>query len=105
MDITDHAELRLSQRGIQENDLSLLLEYGTTVHNGGALFVFMRKRDIPRDVDSTKETKLEGLTAILDAHTLELISMYKNKNALRQIKRKYKYDYCPRTIAAQKTTV
>ena len=96
MEITAHAELRISQRGIQEDDLSLLLEYGTRVNNGGAVFVFMRKRDIPRDLSGSKQRKLEGLTAILDSDSLDLISTYKNKRALSEIRRKYKYDNTPR---------
>lgn len=101
MQITEHAELRLHQRGIQEADLSLLFEYGTQVYNGGALFIFMRKRDIPMDLATVKQKKLEGLTAILDADTLDLISVYKNKRGLREIQRKVKYDSSPRSIAAE----
>jgi hypothetical protein len=100
MQITDHAELRLHQRGIQEDELSLLMAYGTQVYNGGALFIFMRKCDIPGDIPSIRQKKLEGLTAVLDAHSFDLISVYKNRKALRQIKRKYKSDNAPRSMAA-----
>jgi len=100
MQLTDHAELRLHLRGIHEDELSLLLEYGTQVYSGGALFIFMRKRDIPANLASSKQGKLEGLTAVLDSDNLDLISTYKNRRGLKQIKRKFKYDNTLRSMAA-----
>jgi hypothetical protein len=96
--MTAHAGQRLGQRGISEEELQLVLTYGTKVHNAGALFVFMRRRDIPRTLSPHSQDHLEGLTIVLDPLGEEVITAYRNRRALREIKRKSKR-FFPRQAA------
>jgi hypothetical protein len=91
--MTAHAQQRAGQRRIPEENLHLVLKYGTRVHKAGALFVFMRKRDIPPVLSIRSQDRLEGLTVVMDPLGEEVITAYRNRKALRDIKRKSKRYY------------
>lgn len=95
MEITHHAEHRISQRGIAPELVAIVMRHGTRVFNGGCLFIFMRQKDVPANISGSARDKLEGITLLLDPTTKRLITAYRNRNALRDIKRKRKY-YCGR---------
>ncbi len=91
MTFSQHAEYRISQRGIGSAHVALVLKYGTRVYNGGCLFVFMRSKDVPANISGSMRDRLEGITLLLDPGSKHLITAYRNKKALRDIKRKRKY--------------
>jgi hypothetical protein len=91
MHFTHHAVHRIDQRGIQPSWISLVLLYGTKIYNGGGLFVFMRRKDVPISVSPSVAEKLEGITLLLDPATEAVITVYKNRQAIRNIKRKIKH--------------
>jgi hypothetical protein len=92
LELTSHALLRCDQRRISMADIDLVMNYGTRVHNGGALFCFMRKRDISGDLQPGLGGRLEGLTVVLDPAGESVITVYRNKRGLREIKRKLQAD-------------
>lgn len=94
MTLSSHAAQRCNDRRISLDDLNLVMKYGTRIHNAGALFCFMRRRDIPGDVPPVKAGRLEGLTLVLDTDETSVITVYRNRLAIREIKRKEKRFIC-----------
>lgn len=90
MDLTSHAYLRCEQRRVPLTDVNLVMKYGTRIHNAGALFCFMRKRDISGDLRPALGGRLEGLTVVLDPGGESVITVHRNKRGLKDIKRKLK---------------
>ena len=89
--LSKHALERISQRNIDKNDIKFVLKFGTRIHNGGALFIFLRHKDIPDEfrIDD-KFAKLEGTILVISKDGEHLITAYKNKRGIRQIKKKIK---------------
>ncbi len=50
MELTNHATIRLQQRGMRPDDIELILRYGTTVPDG----FFLRRKDVSRAVSDLK---------------------------------------------------
>ena len=89
MKITDHAEVRMAQRGITEQDIETVMQYGHCLRRTGVTFYFMRRKDI-RLLSRSKQTLLHGLTAVISRNGT-LMTVYKNVEALSKIKKKHKY--------------
>lgn len=88
--LSRHAIKRLSQRNIHMVDVSFVLQFGIQVHNGGALFVFLGSKNIPTEFQADDRiAKLEGTTLVMSRDGC-LITAYRNKNALREIRKKNK---------------
>ena len=86
-----HAQKRSFQRRISENDIAFVLRFGTKIHNGGALFVFLGQRNIPDKYKSdSRIRRLEGTILIMTPDESCLITVYKNKKGIREIKKKCK---------------
>ena len=98
MILTSHAALRAQQRAIRKGELELVVDHGTRIYNGGALFVFMGRKDIPEGLAPTLTERLQGITIAMDPGTQEILTTYRNKAAFRDIKRK-RNEYSPRTAA------
>jgi hypothetical protein len=86
-----HALERVSQRNIDKDDVRFVLNFGQKIHNGGALFIFLGNKNIPEEyMSDDKFAKLEGTTLVVSKDGNNLITAYKNKKGLRQIKKKIK---------------
>jgi hypothetical protein len=90
---TGHSRKRMSQRGLSLNDVEYVVRNGTRYRKAGVIHCFLRRKDIPADDrrdDSLR--RLEGTTVLLDArHGQEVITTYRNRNALSKIRAKPKY--------------
>ena len=83
----------MAQRGIRREDVEYVYEHGHRVYSGGVLHLFLRKKDIP-EIDRRKSNvrKREGTTILLSSEKKpEVITAYRNKQALPQLRRKQKY--------------
>ena len=78
---TDHARQRMAQRGITEQDIAEVIRIGLRIRKAGVIFYFMRRKDCHA---------LHGLT-VVQAKNGTVLTTYKNKRGLRDIKRKSKY--------------
>jgi hypothetical protein len=85
--ISRHAAQRLAQRGISLEDVNLVLRLGRRLHRTGATFYFLGRRQIPRGLERELE-RLEGVTLIVADG--RLITAYRNKRAIAEIKKKPK---------------
>ncbi len=94
--LTKHAILRMAQRNVSLSDLEYVLEHGERIYRTGITIYVLRKRDIlPNDRKNSTITRLHG-TAVLTGFTrdgrLEVITIYRNQSARKDIRSKLKYD-------------
>jgi len=92
---TWHAQVRQAQRNISDDDVQFVLRYGRKVRCAGALHVFLGKRDLPRDrrLQCRFEHLVGTMLVLCDAGERPvLLTAYRNRNALRELRRKAKYD-------------
>jgi transcriptional regulator of NAD metabolism len=93
---THHAVHRRAQRNLTERDVQFVLEHGRRIRCGGVLHVFLGKRDIPDDQETRRQfERLEGTTLVInetDYDHLVLITTYRNRRALKQIRSKPRYE-------------
>ncbi len=86
---TYHAVTRMAQRNLSRADVLFTIHNGQRCHRDGVVFYFLGQRDLPEDAPSNSR-RLEGTTVVMDPQTLTIITVYRNRKALRQIKRKHK---------------
>ena len=88
-----HAITRMAQRGIGREEAEYVRRHGRRIHCGGVLHIFLGKKDNPAtDRRDPCIRKLEGTTLIIDPiNNAEVITAYRNKQALKSIRRKTKY--------------
>lgn len=89
--LTDHAFLRMSQRNYNLRDVKYILTYGHVEHQTGIRFYFLGKKCVPTsDLRLPWVQRLIGTTLLLSSDQKVLITLYKNHNGLKEIKRKDK---------------
>jgi len=83
----------MAQRGIREEEVIFAYQHGRRLHIAGRIFIFLGKRDIPRKYrNSPQATRCEGLVLLVDFLTEStIITVYRNKRALKRLRRKPKY--------------
>ncbi len=94
---TGHAINRQAQRNLSCDDIEFVLQHGRRMRCAGAIHVFLGQRDIPQDkVSATRFGRLEGTTLVMDdcQEQAVLITAYRNRNGLKQIRAKTKYERC-----------
>jgi hypothetical protein len=86
--LTDHSELRMSQRNLSLDDVNYVMTYGQKLHRAGALIFFLRKRDIPAwDLPSSRLTRLAGTAVVASRDGRVVITAWRNlKRGLSHIK-------------------
>lgn len=97
LQVTRHAESRQAQRNLSPEDIEFVWEYGRRVRCAGVLHIFLGKRDIPVEREVARRfARLEGTTLVMDDtwNELVLITAYRNRRGLKQIRAKQKYERC-----------
>ena len=89
---TNHAMTRMAQRNLSELDVLYVLCHGQQLHRGGVIFFFLGQRDLPKDAPRWSQ-RLIGTTVLVDPWTRTIITIYRNRKALRHIKRKTIYSW------------
>lgn len=82
---TPHSTQRMSQRNVTAADLDFVCRYGREYHAAGATFFFLGERDIPAAFRHSAEG-LIGVTVVFIGE--RLATVYRNREAVRRIKRK-----------------
>ena len=80
----------MSQRNIKEKDVQVAMQYGEEIHRTGIVFFFLGRKNLPAIMQEILDY-LEGTTVLFDPDTAEIITVYRNPEGLRDIKRKAKY--------------
>lgn len=92
---TQHSVFRQAQRNLSDDDVQFVLDHGRRFYRGGALHVFLGRRDIPAEKSVVRRFgHLEGTVLVLKAgdSPATLITAYRNRRALKQIRAKARYD-------------
>lgn len=86
-----HAKRRATRRSITHSDLDFILDYGRTIQRTGITFYFLARKDLlAAGPQASRAAHLEG-TVVLVSTDQEIITVYRNRKALREIQRKSKY--------------
>ena len=88
---SNHAKKRLRQRNIWREDVRQAFCYGQVFLCDGILFFALNFDGIPNGKDHILIDELEGIVVLLDPNTKEVITAYRNPNAIPKIERKIRY--------------
>lgn len=79
VNMSHHAQRRMSQRGISVHQVELALHYGRKVYSKGAVYRVIGKKEIARYADKEPELKkLDGLQVLVSSTSDKVITVYKN---------------------------
>ena len=90
--ITEHAQIRQQNRGVADEHISMVLRYGTEINAAGAIFYFMGNNSIPDNIPSSLKERLAGITIVCHRETGDVLTVYKNKEGLKLLRKKVKYN-------------
>ncbi|NCA70990.1 MAG: DUF4258 domain-containing protein [Sphingobacteriia bacterium] len=77
--ITEHARLRMSQRGIGQDDVGAVLRLGRCQHSRGARFYFVGCKEVQRYAQQGLNIRrLENLQVLLAPHSDDVITVYRS---------------------------
>jgi len=97
VELSNHAATRMAQRNLSTEDVAYVIQYGYRVRSGGALHYFLRHDDIPK-VDRKRLQRLEGTTVLMDRSGQFIITVYRNRRGLKDIRQKAKWEIEQRTL-------
>lgn len=86
--LSNTAIRKMARINVALSEIEFAIKKGQKVHRTGAVFYFLGKNDLP---DGTQFEKLNGLAVIVEDRTI--ITVYKNKKSLHNIKRKAKRNF------------
>ena len=92
MTLSNHSHIRVQQRAVSVDAIEIARQHGRRIHTGGAVFCFLGRRDIPDYLPAAQRERLEGLTLVLSPDDETVITAYRNRRALKDIRRKKKYN-------------
>ena len=88
---TRHAHRRSARRNVAPDAVDYVLAHGRMMQRTGVMFFFLGRRDIPScDRCASWASRLEG-TIVIVAENGDIVTVYRNRQGLRQIARKMKY--------------
>ncbi len=77
--LTEHARLRMSQRGIRRSDLAEVLNLGCCRHTRGARYYFIGRKEVSRYARQGLDVRrLENLQVLLAPNSDDVITAYRN---------------------------
>lgn len=87
--LTQHAQKRCAQRGIDPNNLIYAMRYGKRIRKQGYLFFFLRSKDIPPAIPPHLRGRIKNMVVITRTSMPDLVvTVYRNPDALKLIKKK-----------------
>lgn len=91
---THHSDRRAAQRNLV-GAIDYIMAWGRLIHRTGVRFYFLGRRDIPPQHRHLPQiARLAGSVALVSPDG-EIITLYRNVDALRDIERKMKYRFTP----------
>lgn len=85
--ITKHAQQRLSQRAIDMDAVSIALNLGLKIEQNGATVHFLGRRQCPRGLSRDEADGLEGTTVVLGRDG-NVVTVYRTQRLPRVIRRR-----------------
>jgi hypothetical protein len=89
--LSKHARRRGAQSNLSDRDLDLVRRYGVLEHRTGVRFYFVGRREVERyRYVEPRLAKLHDVVMIVSSDDYFVITVYRNRNALKDIRRKSK---------------
>ncbi len=89
--LSAHARQRGAQSNLRVSDMELIRRYGVVEYRTGVRFYVLRRRDVERHRHvEPRLTKLHDIVMIVSGDDTTVITVYRNKKALREIRHKPK---------------
>lgn len=92
---SNHMEVRANQRGLSLDAVDYILDHAKGIHQGGVIFYYLRKRDIP-DFDQKYQQiyNLAGTALVVSKDRSTIITIWKNKTrGLKHIRTKADFTF------------
>ena len=86
---TQHSNKRSCQRGINKDKIIIALEYGKATFKQGLMYYVLGEKDIPAHLQQEKN-KFMNIVVIVSGDSNEIVTCYRSKNAVKNIKLKPK---------------
>lgn len=79
--ISQHADYRMSKRGIGSRDIELALQYGREIYAKSALFYVIGRKEVERYSDVCPVLReAEGVHVLLHSRSGVILTVYRNQN-------------------------
>lgn len=92
--LSKHGRQRAAQSNLSIDDVALVRRYGVLEHRTGVRFYFVGRREVERyRVVAPRLAKLHDIVMIVSCDDETVITVYRNRHALKQIRRKSKINY------------
>jgi len=89
--LSKHARRRGAQSNLSDRDIELVRRYGVLEHRTGVRFYFVGRREVERYREvEPRLAKLHDIAMIVSCDGEIVITVYRNRNALKEIRRKSK---------------
>ncbi len=90
---TYHALSRAAQRNLPIDAVDYIIDHARPIYKAGALFYYLRDRDIPaRDQQYPQLARLAGTAVVLSTDQKTIVTIWRDrKKGLKHIKRKNNY--------------
>lgn len=86
---TNHSFKRSAQRGINDNNMAIVILYGEPFYKQGLIYYVLGNDRIPESLLKDKE-KLRNTVVIVDGDSDTIITCYRSKQPYKHIRRKSK---------------
>lgn len=96
---TDHSAYRSAQRGLTDEEIEYVYQFGSRYHRGGALIYYLRRLDVPsadRGRDFAMRLVGTALVIALDGRTL--LTAWRNRRRGMKWIRKKTFPPCDRFV-------
>lgn len=92
--LSKHGKQRAAQSNLSGDDVELVRRYGVLEHRTGVRFYFVSRREVERyRVVAPRLAKLHDIVMIVSHDDEVVITVYRNSQALKQIRRKSKINF------------
>jgi hypothetical protein len=77
---TAHSATRAAQRGLSDDEIEYVYQYGSRYHCGGALIFYMRRQDLPiADRRYDWAAQLVGTAVVMSSYDGAIITVWRNR--------------------------
>ena len=88
--LSDHSQKRSSQRGFNNQLILDVLDYGDAIFKQGVVFYVIKNNSLPANMSPNKKERLKNMVVVVSPWDAKVITCYKNKNGVKDVKRKSK---------------
>ena len=87
---TEHSKARAQQRAISIDLMKLAMLYSVAIFKQGLIYHVVKNSNLPNTIDNMQKNELKNIVVVISGKTGEVITCYRNKNAMHHIKKKTK---------------